>query len=66
MKRNRIIGILIGFALMPFLLAPAWAQAPFYEGKTITIVIGTSSGAASSPQGSSQITSANTSPENQR
>jgi tripartite-type tricarboxylate transporter receptor subunit TctC len=44
MKRNRIIGILMGLAMMPFLLAPAWAQAPFYEGKTITIVIGTASG----------------------
>ena len=44
MKRNRIIGILMGLAMMPFLLAPARAQAPFYEGKTITIVIGTSSG----------------------
>jgi tripartite-type tricarboxylate transporter receptor subunit TctC len=29
---------------VPFLLAPAWGQAPFYEGKTITIVIGTASG----------------------
>ena len=44
MKRNRIIGILMGFAMMPFLLAPAGAQAPFYEGKTITIVIGTAIG----------------------
>ena len=44
MKRNRIIGILMGLAMMPFLLASAWAQPPFYEGKTITIVIGTSSG----------------------
>ena len=44
MKRNRIFGILMGLAMMPFVLAPAWAQAPFYEGKTITIVIGTASG----------------------
>ena len=44
MKRNRIFGILMGLAMMPFLLAPAWAQAPFYEGKTITIVIGPASG----------------------
>jgi hypothetical protein len=44
MKRNGIFGILIGLAMMPFVLAPAWAQAPFYEGKTITIVIGTASG----------------------
>jgi tripartite-type tricarboxylate transporter receptor subunit TctC len=29
---------------MPFFLAPAWGQAPFYEGKTITIMIGTASG----------------------
>jgi tripartite-type tricarboxylate transporter receptor subunit TctC len=39
-----MVGILIGVAMMPFLLAPARAQAPFYEGKTITIVIGTASG----------------------
>jgi tripartite-type tricarboxylate transporter receptor subunit TctC len=44
MKRNRIIGILMGLAMTPFLLAYVRAQAPFYEGKTITIVIGTSSG----------------------
>ena len=66
MKRKRIIGILMGLAMMPFLLAPAWAQAPFYEGKTITIVIGTASGGASSPQGSSPTTSANISPANRR
>jgi hypothetical protein len=28
MKRNRIFGILISLAMMPFVLAPAWAQAP--------------------------------------
>lgn len=44
MKRNRIIGILMGLAMMPFLLAPARAQAPFYENKTITIMIGTAAG----------------------
>jgi hypothetical protein len=44
MKRNRIFGIQMGLAMMPFLLAPARAQAPFCEGKTITIVIGTASG----------------------
>ena len=27
-----------------FFLAPAWGQAPFYEGKTIRIVVGTASG----------------------
>jgi hypothetical protein len=43
-RSKRIIGILMGLAVMPFLLAPARAQAPFYEGKTITIVIGTASG----------------------
>ena len=44
MKRNRIIGILMGLAMVPFLLAPARAQAPFYENKTITIMIGTAAG----------------------
>ena len=44
MKRKLIIGILMAVATMPFLLPPARAQAPFYEGKTITIVIGTAAG----------------------
>jgi tripartite-type tricarboxylate transporter receptor subunit TctC len=44
MKCKRIVGILAGLAIMPFIFAPARAQAPFYEGKTITIVIGTAAG----------------------
>jgi len=44
MNRMRVFGILACVALVPFLLQPAWAQAPFYEGKTITIVIGATGG----------------------
>jgi tripartite-type tricarboxylate transporter receptor subunit TctC len=44
MKRKRIIGMLVGVLVIPFFLARAWAQTPFYDGKSITIVIGTASG----------------------
>jgi tripartite-type tricarboxylate transporter receptor subunit TctC len=39
-----IVWILAGFSVIPSILSPARAQAPFYEGKTITIVIGTAGG----------------------
>ena len=29
-----------------FFTPPAWAQAPFYEGKTITVIAGVSAGSA--------------------
>jgi tripartite-type tricarboxylate transporter receptor subunit TctC len=35
---------LLAFIAVPLMLGPAWAQAPFYEGKTITVVIGASGG----------------------
>ncbi len=44
MKRKWIFGVLAGMAATSLLLAPAWAQAPYYEGKTITVVIGAKSG----------------------
>lgn len=44
MKRAWSFCILAGLAMAPFLSPPARAQAPFYEGKTITIVIGTQGG----------------------
>ena len=43
MKQRRIY-ILAAVPLILFFLAPAWGQAPFYEGKTIRIVVGTGSG----------------------
>lgn len=44
MRRKWILSILIAFSMIPLIVSPAPAQAPFYEGKTITIVIGTASG----------------------
>lgn len=43
MKRRRIY-ILAALPVILLYLAPAWGQAPFYEGKTIRIVVGTASG----------------------
>ena len=44
MKPRWIFGIVAGIAANAFVLASAWAQAPYYEGKTITVVIGAKSG----------------------
>jgi tripartite-type tricarboxylate transporter receptor subunit TctC len=44
MRRKWIFSILVGFSMIPWIVSPAPAQAPFYEGKTITIVIGTAAG----------------------
>jgi len=44
MKPRWIFGIVACIAANAFVLAPAWAQAPYYEGKTITVVIGAKSG----------------------
>ncbi len=44
MKRRWLVGILAAAAMMLFLVAPARSQAPFYDGKAITILIGTSAG----------------------
>jgi tripartite-type tricarboxylate transporter receptor subunit TctC len=44
MKRKWIFGILAGTVATWLVPALAWAQAPYYEGKTITVVIGAKSG----------------------
>jgi len=44
MKCKWIFGILAGAAAISLVPVPAWAQAPYYEGKTITVVIGAKSG----------------------
>ena len=40
MKRVCMFGILTCIMMGSFAVMPAWSQAPFYEGKTITVVIG--------------------------
>ena len=40
MKRVCMFGILTCIMMVSFAVMPAWSQAPFYEGKTITVVIG--------------------------
>jgi len=44
MKPRWIFGSVACIGASAFVLAPAWAQAPYYEGKTITVVIGAKSG----------------------
>lgn len=44
MRRTWIVSVLLSFSMIPLIVSPAAAQAPFYEGKTITIVIGTAAG----------------------
>lgn len=44
MNRWWVSGILVCVAMGALARQPAWAQAPFYEGKTITIVIGATGG----------------------
>lgn len=40
MRQSKLITILALFPLIPLSLNPAFAQAPFYQGKTIRIVVG--------------------------
>lgn len=44
MKPRWTLGIAAGMAASAFLGSPAWAQAPYYAGKTVTVVIGAKSG----------------------
>jgi tripartite-type tricarboxylate transporter receptor subunit TctC len=44
MRRKWTLSILVSFAMIPAIVSRVPAQAPFYEGKTITIVIGTAAG----------------------
>jgi tripartite-type tricarboxylate transporter receptor subunit TctC len=41
MRKNAIVGALVIVLMIPLALSPAWAQADFYKGKTVTIVVGT-------------------------
>ncbi|OGQ78741.1 MAG: hypothetical protein A3F90_06240 [Deltaproteobacteria bacterium RIFCSPLOWO2_12_FULL_60_19] len=44
MIRKHLLGVLAGLAMTPLFLVSSWAQSPFYEGKAITILIGTTGG----------------------
>jgi tripartite-type tricarboxylate transporter receptor subunit TctC len=44
MKRKWVVSVLAAMATTLFLVSPGHAQAPFYSGKAITILIGTSGG----------------------
>jgi tripartite-type tricarboxylate transporter receptor subunit TctC len=44
MKRKWVLSVLAAMATTLFFVAPGRAQAPFYSGKAITILIGTSGG----------------------
>ncbi len=44
MRGAWIVALLVGAAAVPGLVSPAGAQAQFYEGKTITVVIGATGG----------------------
>ena len=44
MKRTRTQMILAFFAWVVFSAGSAWGQANFYEGKTLTVMIGAKSG----------------------
>jgi tripartite-type tricarboxylate transporter receptor subunit TctC len=44
MKNNRSLSIVVGLFWLGLAVAPVWGQANFYEGKTVTILIGAKSG----------------------
>lgn len=44
MKRNFVTSALIGYALLPLVATPGLAQADFYKGKTVSVVIGARTG----------------------
>jgi tripartite-type tricarboxylate transporter receptor subunit TctC len=44
MRTISILGAVVGLAISPAMLAPALAQADFYKGKTVSIVIGARTG----------------------
>jgi tripartite-type tricarboxylate transporter receptor subunit TctC len=44
MRRTWFLSFLFSLSVIPLSVSPARPQAPFYEGKTITFVIGTASG----------------------
>ena len=44
MKRSPVLRVLVGLAWLIGCTAPVWGQANFYEGKTVTVLIGAKSG----------------------
>jgi tripartite-type tricarboxylate transporter receptor subunit TctC len=44
MRRIRIFSILVSLSTVPLMVSSARSQVPFYDGKAITILIGTSAG----------------------
>ena len=44
MRHRHFLGVVAGIAMTLFLAVSSWAQSPFYEGKAITILIGTTGG----------------------
>jgi len=44
MRRIWILSFMVSFSIVPLMVSSARPQAPYYEGKTITIVIGTAAG----------------------
>src|SRR5215216_8191780 len=44
MRRIWMLGVLAAFALVALAPSPVWAQADFYKGKTVAIVIGAKTG----------------------
>jgi tripartite-type tricarboxylate transporter receptor subunit TctC len=44
MRRAWSFSFLVSLTILPFMVSPARAQTPFYSGKAITILIGTSGG----------------------
>jgi tripartite-type tricarboxylate transporter receptor subunit TctC len=44
MKRKTLWSVLLGFAIVALAFSLSWGQANFYEGKTITIIIGAKGG----------------------
>lgn len=44
MRPEWIVSVLLGLSMIALTVLPARSQAPFYEGKSITIVIGTAGG----------------------
>ena len=44
MRHIWTLSVLVSFSIIPLMISPVRSQAPFYEGKTITVVVGTAGG----------------------
>ena len=44
MKKKQLFSVLVCFIWLALAVAPVWGQANFYEGKTVTVLIGAKSG----------------------